>query len=126
VSGKSGCNVGRDAGVRPAIAAHKQIAPPALGHADRLPDAASYTGPCLLSAHKGSFRAGAGGAPVLAVGGQFLFYPFPNVVVRLNQAAQLIRREIPAVLVEFPFVFAVPEIPDEFLIKLAIPTALCL
>ena len=37
VSGKSGCDVGRDAGVRPAIAAHEQIEPPALGHADRLP-----------------------------------------------------------------------------------------
>src|SRR5258705_5066365 len=31
VSGEAGCDVGRDAGVRPAIAAHKQIEPPALG-----------------------------------------------------------------------------------------------
>lgn len=36
VSGKSGCDVGRDTTVRPAIAARKQIQPPALGHADRL------------------------------------------------------------------------------------------
>jgi len=30
VSGEASCDVGRDAGVRPAIAAHKQIEPPAL------------------------------------------------------------------------------------------------
>jgi hypothetical protein len=41
VSGKAGYDVGRDAGVRPAIAAHKQIEPPALGHADRFPDPAA-------------------------------------------------------------------------------------
>jgi hypothetical protein len=40
VSGEAGCDVSSDAGVRPAVAAHKQIEPPALGHADRLPDVA--------------------------------------------------------------------------------------
>jgi hypothetical protein len=44
VSGEAGCDVDRDAGVRPAIAAHEQIEPPALGHADRLPDAAPPLG----------------------------------------------------------------------------------
>ncbi|MDB6103066.1 MAG: hypothetical protein JWO52_3065 [Gammaproteobacteria bacterium] len=43
VSGQAGCDVDRDAGIRPAIAAHKQIEPPALGHADRLSDAAPVT-----------------------------------------------------------------------------------
>ncbi len=44
VSGEAGCDVGRDAGVGPAIAAHQQIEPPVLGHADRLLDAASLMG----------------------------------------------------------------------------------
>jgi len=39
VSGKAGCNIGSDAGVSPAIAAYEQIEPPALRHANRLPDA---------------------------------------------------------------------------------------
>jgi hypothetical protein len=42
VSGKTGCDVGRDAGVCPPISAHKKIEPPALGHAGRLPDAALH------------------------------------------------------------------------------------
>ena len=57
VNGKAGCDVGRDAGVRPAIAAHQQIEPPALGHADRLPDAApvAYRPNCrrkVMACHK--------------------------------------------------------------------------